>query len=113
MPYVNIRTSAAVSPALADELQKEVGRLISIIPNKTIDNCITQIDGSCQQFVGGKPGSTTFCEVRLFGAAPQENKAQLTKELDSLFTQKLGSSMVYINFIELDEWGIGPDLRQK
>ena len=105
MPYVSIHSAMPISDEKKDALQKEIGKLITIIPGKTIDNCMTKIEGGCSMFMSGAPAKAVFCEVRLRGAAPKESKKQLVGELYQLFTRELDAQKVYTNFLEFNEWG--------
>ena len=105
MPYVSVNSAMAISDEKKDVMQKEIGKLISIIPGKTIDNCMTKIEGGCSIFMSGAPAKAIFCEIRLRGAAPKENKKQLVSELYQLFKKELGAEKVYTNFLEFDEFG--------
>ena len=105
MPFVSVITTAVVDEKTMDTLQKEIGRIIAIIPGKTIDNCMTKIEGSASVFMSGTRANAVFCEVRLFGIAPTEAKAKVTAELHALFTRELSAQKVYMNYLESEEWG--------
>ena len=105
MPFVAVHATMPINEAKMDTLQKEIGRIIALIPGKTIDNCMTKIEGGAHMFMSGKPANSVFCEVRMFGIAPKESKVKVSVELDTLFKQELGADKVYTNYIESDEWG--------
>lgn len=105
MPYVSIRTSKDVAPETLQTLQLEMGRIIALIPGKTIDNCLTQIEGNCHLFIKGAAANAVFMEVRLYGQAPKEAKAAFTQEAAELLKSQLGVETIYINFLEFNEWG--------
>lgn len=108
MPYVSIRTSKHVTDGQMDNLQKEIGRIISIIPGKNINNCMIQIYGDCQTFMGGKPANATMCEIRLFGEAPKEAKKEFSGELNKVITAELGEvDTLFVNIQQYFEWGVG------
>ena len=105
MPFISVRSAMPISESMMETLQKEIGRIITIIPGKTIDNCMTMLDGSIAAFMSGKPAKAVFCEIRVFGKAPKDKKASVVSELNDLFAEKLGAEKVYIHIIESDEWG--------
>ena len=105
MPFVSVKAAATVSSEKMNTLQQEIGRIIALIPGKTIDNCMTNIQGEAAMFMSGTPAKAVFCEVRMYGEAPKEAKAQVTSELQALFTKELAAEKVYINFMESREWG--------
>ena len=106
MPYVAIHSAMPISEEKMDFLQKEIGRLITIIPTKTIDNCMTKIEENCHFYMSGRPAKAVFCEIRLRGTAPKESKVKLIEELGNLFERELGAEKVYTNFLEFKEWGV-------
>jgi hypothetical protein len=104
MPYVSVRAGMPVSGNTADFLQKEIGRLIEILPGKNIDNCITEIAGDCNLYVSGKQANAVFCEARLYKPAPADKKKQFCEALHALFIEQLKAGMVYINILEFEHW---------
>ena len=110
MPFVCVRSSQHLPEDKIDRLQKEIGRIISIIPGKSIDNCMIQISGDHKTFMGGKPANATFCEIRMLGKAPNEKKKEFTGELNKVLSGELdGLDKLFINFQEYFEWGVGPE----
>ena len=112
MPYVRVSSSQHLSDDKIERLQAEIGRIISIIPGKSIDNCMIQIQGDVKTFMGGKPANETFCEIRMFGKAPSDKKSEFTTALNDVIVAELGElQMLFINFQEYFEWGVGPNYR--
>ena len=110
MPYIAINTNQHISDEKADKLQQEIGRIVTILPGKNIDNTITQINGDRKIFVSGKAVNATFCEVRMFGPSPGDKKKEFSGELNKLITEELGEQYkLYINIQEYPEWGNGPE----
>jgi len=109
MPYVSVRSSQHLPDDKINRIQKEIGRIISIIPGKSIDNCMIQIFGDCKTFMGGKPANATFCEIRMLGKAPADKKKEFTEELNKALIAELGDvDMQFLNIQEYFEWGVGP-----
>ncbi len=111
MPYVSVVTSVKVSDEKKDLLQKKIGELISIIPGKNIDNCMTRIEDCCNLYMGGKSANAVFCEIRLLGNAPHEKKSELYDEIAKLFAEQLGADTLYLNYHVFTEWGSGDSYR--
>lgn len=112
MPYISLNAGVPVSKEQKETLQKEIGRLISIIPGKNIDNCMTKIEGGCDMYMSGEQKKAAFCEIRLLGAAPHEKKCELYQALLALFTEVLGIETLYLNYIIFTEWGSGNTYRK-
>jgi len=104
MPYLSVRAGMPVSGHTADMLQKEIGELISILPGKTIDNCIIEISGGCDIYLSGKRAEALFCEVRLYKPSPVDKKKEFSEKLHALFVEKLHPVKVYINILEFEHW---------
>ncbi|MGI6004674.1 MAG: phenylpyruvate tautomerase MIF-related protein [Christensenellales bacterium] len=104
MPYLAVKSAMPISQEKKAALQKQIGELISIIPGKTIDNCMTQIEGDCDLYMSGVEAQAVFCEIRMFGPAPSEAKDELGAKLNDLFRDSLGVQKVYINYLEFSEW---------
>ena len=112
MPYVSLSTRQHLSDDKIERIQQGIGRIISIIPGKTIDNCMIQIAGDCKIFMSGKASDSAFCEIRMFGKAPSEAKKEFTEKLNELLTAEVeGLDKLYINYQEYFEWGVGPNYR--
>ena len=108
MPYVCVSTSQHISAEKAEKIQKEIGRIVAVIPGKNIDNCMTQIIGDCPTFMSGKASNSTFCEIRMLGKAPAEAKKEFAAGLNELLSAELeGLDKLYINFQEYTEWAVG------
>ena len=107
MPFVHVRTSRPLDGDARDKLQKEIGALISILPGKTIDNCMTQLSGGEHLYMSGAElRDGAFVEVRLFGPSPAEAKKELALRLFALLEKDFGIApgQTYMNYIEMDEW---------
>ena len=111
MPYLSVKTSINISEEKKNDLQRKIGELISIIPGKNIDNCMTEIEDNLSFYMGGSAKPLLFCEVRLLTVAPVEAKRELFLKLESLFIDELQVETVYLNYIELNEWGSKGDYR--
>ncbi|MDR0468873.1 MAG: hypothetical protein LBH09_02755 [Peptococcaceae bacterium] len=112
MPYVNVSSSQHLADDKIERLQAEIGKIISIIPGKSIENCMIQIRGDVKTFMGGKAANATFCEIRMFGKAPSDKKGEFTAALSGVIKAELGElDQLFINFQEYFEWGIGPNFR--
>ena len=114
MPYISVKSSKTITAAQEDRLQKEIGRAVAIIKGKNIDNTMTLIEGDCKMYMGGAPANATFCEIRLFGEAPTEEKREFVSELNRVITAEIGEiDTLYINIQQYFEWGMGGEYKAK
>lgn len=107
MPYVSISSSQHIADDKAERLQKEIGKAVSVIPGKSIDNCMIQIKGDCKTFMGGKSVNATFCEIRMLGKAPKDAKKEFAAEVGKAIKAELGDlDKLFLNFQEYFEWSV-------
>ncbi len=109
MPFLSVKTSASLDERRKMELQRALGELITVIPGKTIDNCITDIEDGRDMFRHGEKALAAFVDLRLFTAAPDDAKQMFMEGLCKLLKDKLNIEPinVYCNFVEFDQWGAG------
>lgn len=112
MPYVSLSTGAPVSKEKKDIVQKEIGRLISIIPGKSSPVTMIKIEDDCDMYMGEEKANWAFCEVRLLGEAPYENKSEFYLKLRQLLIEQLDIKEIYFNYIVFNEWGSKDNYRQ-
>jgi hypothetical protein len=107
MPYLSVRTATPLTAAQIDTLQKELGELISVIPGKNIDNCMIDLTGGCNLFMGGKPLNGAFADLRLMGPAPDDTKDTFVNKFCALLDKHLGipDKNIYVNLLEQNQWG--------
>ncbi len=109
MPFLSVKTSAYIEDGCKMELQRALGALVTVIPGKTIDNCITDISCGRDMFRHGEKALAAFVDLRLFTPAPDDAKQTFMEGLCKLLKDKLNIEPVnvYCNFVELDQWGSG------
>lgn len=112
MPYVHIVTNTPMDEKKKSALLEAVAPLLPILPGKSRENSMVHIDGGAFMAMGDPAEACAFCEIRLYKASPMEAKAEFTGELTALLTEKCGvpANKVYINFFEMEHWGLGGTL---
>ena len=97
---------------LKELIQKGIGELISIIPGKSNAVTMTKIEDGCSIYMGGEKANFAFCEVRLLGEAPYENKASFYQAVRKLLIELLDIKEIYLNYVVFNEWGSRDTFRQ-
>jgi phenylpyruvate tautomerase PptA (4-oxalocrotonate tautomerase family) len=113
MPFINITTSRTIDTDTKNFIQLEVGKLMPILPGKTIDNTLLCINDCCSMFMGGKPNDGFFVDIRLFKSSPEESKKEFAAKLYNLLKTTLGikdEDCTYMNFVELSTWSSNGNL---
>ena len=111
MPYISLSVSVPISEHKKHVLQQQIGSLITIIPGKTPEGTMIKIEDCCDIFMGGASAKAAFCEIRLLGSAPVQNKAELYEKIYNLLTDQLDIEKLYFNYSVFEEWGSGDTFR--
>jgi len=80
---------------------------MSILPGKTRDNTMMQIDGGASLSMGDAGAPCAFVDIRLFKASPGDAKSRFVRAITDILKERLGvdPARVYVNLIELPDWG--------
>jgi len=107
MPYIAINTSQKLSAPQKEKIKTEIGRLITIIPNKT--EAVTYVDFSDSRtaYMGGVEISGAFIDLRLFHQSDSEAKKKFTEETLAMLSKELGIAIenIYMSILEFNDWG--------
>ena len=107
MPYIAVNVSEIISDAKKETIKAELGRLITIIPEKT--EAVTMIDFSDSRtmYMAGKKVQGVFIDVRLWHKADFEAKKQFSEKTFDMLEKELGlkKENMYLNITEFNEWG--------
>ncbi|MDR1116817.1 MAG: hypothetical protein LBL09_01040 [Oscillospiraceae bacterium] len=112
MPYVNVTVGKSLTEMEKAEICKIVSNNISVIRGKTAAATMVSVTGEADMFMNNERKVCVFCELRLFGKAEKEEKAELTQILGNELARILDAEKgnIYINFAEFGEWGTGTQL---
>ncbi len=112
MPYVHLKVSRPLTEQQIEAARLAIADIMPALPGKNRDNTMIHITGSCALSMGDSGKPCMFLEVRLYKASPEENKKEFVKKaaeaLCALF--EIEPARMYINMIELNEWGVGERL---
>ena len=109
MPLIRIATAKPLSEEQQDLLKQELGRTISVIPEKAEDNTMIEISlGQTIYFRGVRKESAAFVEVKLFTKAPREAMEAFAGHIFSALEKIAGIAPedVYMNYLAYDNWGL-------
>jgi phenylpyruvate tautomerase PptA (4-oxalocrotonate tautomerase family) len=113
MPYIAINTTEKLPAAKQETIKAEIGRFISLIPTKTEAGLLIDFSGDHSFYRAGAPVTGAYVEVRLYRPSDFEAKKKFTEEVFSLLSRELGigKDLMYLNIIELENWGGGGTLK--
>ncbi|MBQ2955025.1 MAG: hypothetical protein IJE08_01040 [Clostridia bacterium] len=109
MPYVRLNVSRPLTAEQIEAAREAIASVMSALPGKTRDNTMIHIAGSCALTMGDSGEPCMFLEARLYKPAPVENKQDFVKKISSALCSlfDIAPNRLYINIIELNEWGVG------
>ncbi len=108
MPFIDIKTSVKLNDGQITDLKSACGKAITLIPGKTEEVTMVGILGDYALFLGGNAlDKGAFVDVRTYRSSSAESKSRVNASLSAALNQLLDIPMehIYINFIELSEWG--------
>ena len=105
MPYVHVSTTKELGITEKEALYEKVAALMPILPGKTYENTMIQIDGGCFIHKGGN-ADCLIMDVHLLNASPEEAKKEFCETAMRMFEEELGipQKTQTINITELPHW---------
>lgn len=110
MPFISVNVTGQVTPAQKEQIKTQLGQLITILPGKDEGGLMVDISDNHSLYFGGKEKeSCAFLDIRLYKESPLAEKTEFVKAVCEALHETLGIDKgdVYLNFIELANWGCG------
>jgi len=108
MPYIDIRTSAAISEEQENKLKTSLGKAIEIFPGKTEEWLMLRFEDKQRMwFNGDKVKDSAMINVKIFGTAKQDAFDKMTWTICNIVSEVLGipATRIYVRYEECDKWG--------
>lgn len=108
MPYINIKTTAAVSRDVEQKLKSAMGEAIALIPGKTEKWLMVGIEDKCRLWMGGDDSKpSAFVDVSVLGAPNPDAYAEVTAAVCDALDELLHvpPERVYVKYSETANWG--------
>lgn len=107
MPFIELKTSAAISQEKEVELKTAFGQAITLIPAKSEQWLMLNFCGNQQLWFKVTNEPSAMLEVKIYGSASAENYNNLTEKLTEIVSELLAvpSGRIYIKYEEVDYWG--------
>ncbi|MBQ4365878.1 MAG: hypothetical protein IKH12_09930 [Clostridia bacterium] len=107
MPYINIKTSKAVTPQQETELKTALGTAITALGKSEAWLMVEIEDNRRLWFRGENTEPMALAEVELFGKASEDQYDRMTKEICGILsgTLGIGGEEIYVKYEEIDHWG--------
>lgn len=108
MPYINVNITNKLKEEEKEILKKQLGSLISIIHGKEEKSLMIGInDGFTIYFSGERKTNAAYVDIKVYGEAKHEEKADFTRELFKLFEDSFNipQDSMFVTISEFKNWG--------
>lgn len=108
MPYITLNTGMKLTDSEKNAIITRMGDIITVIPNKNIDNMMLHIlDEQYMVFAGKQTESCIFMQIQLHLPATHAQKSKLVEDTIAMLSEitKIPASNIYLNIEEYDNWG--------
>ena len=108
MPYIEVKTSAALTDAKCEAIKAGLGSAISAIPGKSESWLMVGIVPNCKMwFRGDDSADTAMVTVAVLGKVSAADSEKMTAEVTKVLEREAGLSpdRIYISYSEHDKWG--------
>ncbi len=108
MPFIDVKTSAVLSEAAADELMKELSSSLEVIGKSEAYVMCAVSDGLKMSFQGSCDEPAAIVEVKLLGRADKQGYAKATQNICNIMQSKAGikGERCYVKYDEVEHWGL-------
>lgn len=106
MPFINTKTSVALSSAKKEALTAEIGQITRECLGKGENWIMTGYeDNASLSFQGSTQAA--YVEVKTFGTPSSAGTSQMTSKLCALLERELGipADHIYVAYFPTDNWG--------
>ncbi len=112
MPFIKILTNLEIGDSLKNEIYRDLGKSISILPGKSEAWLMIQVESSKSLCFQGNTSPCLMAEVKLYGKAGKEAYDRLASAITKTACDKLSlpSDRVYVEFEETPFWGFEGNL---
>lgn len=108
MPYAGIHCSGRLSGEERDRIKTELGRAVSLIPNKREELLLIEFVEGSTMYMGGKQElPAAYVDVRCYQSAPYEADKAFTQQIFQTLIEvlKLEPGQIYVTITEYEHWG--------
>ena len=108
MPFINVKTNAALSQEKKGIIKRRLFDCISIIPGKSDRYMMVAIeDGLDMAFHRESAANIAFTEVKLFGGSTKDVYQKLTAAICNILSDEadVSGEYSYVKFDETKYWG--------
>ena len=107
MPFINTKTTAALSDAKKETLTAEISSITRECLGKGENWIMTGYEDNASLSFQNSTADIAYVEVKTFGTPSSTGAGQMTAKLTSLFARELSISpdRIYVAYFSTDKWG--------
>ena len=108
MPLITLQVSFSLSPEEKDNITKELGQLISLMPGRSEKYLMVSIKDEYTVYLAGvKLERAAFMDLRLLGRESEEGQQKFVVEAQASLSKLLDIPIdnIYTNILEMPHWG--------
>ena len=107
MPFINVKTNAAVSADKKESIKTALGQAITAIPGKSESWLMVGIEPETALWFKGSDAPAAMVEVSVFGSASASAYSALTAKVTDVLNSDLGIApdRIYVKYSETPNWG--------
>lgn len=108
MPFIHVKLSGKLEPEKIEFVKTKLGKAISLLPGKSENYLMINIEPECHLYFGGNCNTpTAMCCVSVFGKASRDACEALTAEICNILKSEAAvpPNRCYVKFEFCDTWG--------
>ncbi len=107
MPFINVKTNAAVNDDKKVSIKSALGAAISAIPGKSEGWLMVGIEPEYDLYFKGTDEPAAMVNVSIYGSASSAAKTDLTGRITDIISSELAisPSRIYVCYAETPDWG--------
>ena len=107
MPFINVKTNAAVTADKETAIKTALGQAITAIPGKSESWLMVGIEPEYKLYFQGTDAPAAMVEVSLYGKASNNALNVLTSHITGVMLDVLGipTNRVYVSYMCTEDWG--------
>ena len=107
MPFINVKTNAAVPKDKMTEIKSRLGEAITAIPGKSEGWLMVGIEPEYALWFKGNDAPAAMVEVSIFGKPSSGALSELTGRITGILNDNLGipAASIYVKYDCTNDWG--------
>lgn len=106
MPFIDCKMNVEITKEQELAIKSELGKAISLIPGKSENWLMVNIQPECSlYFRGSSDKPTAMVSVTIYGKAQPSAYDELTAQINKILSSVAGIEEMYVSYAETDNFG--------